>query len=481
MRLVGIAIVSLVASCNVARPTFKCANWEDCGPGGACEPGTDSCSFADESCTKTGRRFSSIAPGPFRDACMEYLPDAPAGGLCDPNPGGPPCAGSRVCLSNRCVSTTEVDIGKKFACAKCAGAPNSFGYLVCWGELAILGPTAPAVLAPAGYACPADAQNFCLPECMNCPGNEGNVAVCPLSCGGTYTTLTYSVGENHLCWYNGRLYCIGTNDRLQLGEGQPDFTANPGAVAVVRLTPTLDRPISGSRHNCARGLQSDRVFCWGDNEFGQLTADGSFTQLASATAQSIVAGAPVFPPKNGVMTGVEFLAASQKFNCAASNEDVRCWGTVPWSTGAGTIAGLPPGQITDLDVGLNHACVVKGGKVVCWGSNRQGQVDPTTPSMEAPVTIVLDNAQRVVAGRVHTCAITKAGIVTCWGASDANQLDGQPGPGPVEVRSLPTAVGPITAGDDVTCAIFADDRIRCWGDVLETNGVAYTDFEICTR
>jgi len=243
----------------------------------------------------------------------------------------------------------------------------------------------------------------------------------------------------------------------------------------VRLDQSYQVLAAGVNHNCATGAFSDRVFCWGSNASNQLDLSGQFTAPYSAAP---IGNGP-FTVSGGTIIGVELIAVSADFSCATSNSDVKCWGAVPW--GAGLVADLPPGQITDFDVGLNHACAIKGGRAVCWGKNRQGQADPATPSELAPPTIVLEDATRVVTGRVHTCAIDKAGAIWCWGEGTAEQLDGGAGPGPVRVRADPPAVGPISAGDDVTCAVHADDRIRCWGDVLETDATAFRDFEICGR
>ena len=468
LRIVVVAL--LLAGCEVARPTFECASWEDCGPGGACEPDTKACSFADESCVESGRRFSSISPEPHRDRCVEYLPNAPAAGLCRAQPSN--CGQGRACLDGRCVSTVELDTGKLLTCGRCALAPNTFGPLVCWGETGVLSPFAPVLLQWPGHQCPA--PEFCPSECAMCPTTP---AQCPMSCIGSDVTVSYAVGENHFCFNDGQLYCVGSNSHSQLGKGTPDIPPG-GGLTTVRMDPIYNYRYlaAGPRHNCGRGVVSDRVFCWGDNTDGQL----DMTDMAPRTFSAIPLGNAPFTISGGVVVGVEFVAVSAKFSCGTSAEDVRCWGDVPW--GAGLVMGLPPGQITDFSVGLNHACAIKAGRVVCWGGNRQGQTDPALlANMSPPTTLLATNAKRVVAGRAHTCAIDEAGAVWCWGESSEGQLDGAVGPGPVRVRADPPAVGPISAGDDVTCGGFADDRIRCWGDVLQTDAKAFRDFTICER
>jgi hypothetical protein len=457
-----LALIALVG-CSVSRPTFECGDFSDCGPGGYCEPGTNACSFADKTCVVSGRRFSTISPDPYRDKCVEFQPDAPAGAAC--NETAPTCASLRACVGGRCVSTVDLDTGKLLTCARCAIGQAASGPLWCWGESTLTAPIAPQYFPIAGQACPA----FCPPECNGCPTMA---TPCEATCDGSVNTFEYALGEDYLCYTNGRTYCLGSNSDYQLGEGYPTVFA-PGGALTVRLANNYDKIAASRVHTCARA-QSNRVFCWGNNDHGQLRLDNT----PGPAQQNPVGNAPFVPIDT--IVGVDFVAVSAEFSCAASNNDVVCWGEVPW--GPGIVAGLPPGQITDFDVGFHHACVVKGGKAVCWGNNRQGQADPAAPSMLAVPTIVMD-AKRVVTGRVHSCAITTSGELWCWGGGDGSgmQLDGAPGPGPVLVRRDPPAVGPIAAGDDVTCAVHADDRVRCFGDVLQTNGQEYREFPACTR
>ena len=74
-------------------------------------------------------------------------------------------------------------------------------------------------------------------------------------------------------------------------------------------------------------------------------------------------------------------------------------------------------NVRDISIGWRHACAIDDEQgVVCWGFNNAGQ---------ATVPDNLVNPRQVVAGLVHTCALTDNGVI-CWGAQlnpEANPPD----------------------------------------------------------
>ena len=82
---------------------------------------------------------------------------------------------------------------------------------------------------------------------------------------------------------SGSLYCWGDNRAGQVGDGTRDYALAPikieglpGPVAQVRTTPQA---------TCAL-LTSGRVFCWGDDSFGQL--GGGRLRFPSLVPQEVV-------------------------------------------------------------------------------------------------------------------------------------------------------------------------------------------------
>jgi alpha-tubulin suppressor-like RCC1 family protein len=95
-----------------------------------------------------------------------------------------------------------------------------------------------------------------------------------------------------------------------------------------------------------------------------------------------------------------------------------------------------------LDASGDHTCLLRRGRVTCFGNNSDGQID--VPD--------LVNPRLIATGSGHSCALDSFGV-KCWGASDRGQ---QQIPGLWNVRAL-------AAGGVHTCAIH-DDGVICWGD-----------------
>lgn len=87
-----------------------------------------------------------------------------------------------------------------------------------------------------------------------------------------------TTGWSHSCATTapGAVFCWGNNDHGQLGTGSRESTASP--VRVEGFNAPVIRVAAGMGHTCA--VQADRrVFCWGDNEFGQVGVASRDDQL----------------------------------------------------------------------------------------------------------------------------------------------------------------------------------------------------------
>ena len=123
----------------------------------------------------------------------------------------------------------------------------------------------------------------------------------------------------------------------------------------------------------------------------------------------------------------------------------------------------------EMDLGGYHSCaLLPTGKVMCWGSNGDGQLgDGTYTQRVRPVEVPgISTATSIGLGGYHSCALLMSGKVMCWGYNNHGQLgDGTPNPEqlvPVEVSGISTATS-ISAGFDHSCAILADGKVMCWG------------------
>lgn len=126
-----------------------------------------------------------------------------------------------------------------------------------------------------------------------------------------------------------------------------------------------------------------------------------------------------------------------------------------------------------LAVGGNHVCAITDKrKVICFGSNRRGQLGNAMRSNAAQgpsEVFAIENANAVAAGYEHSCAVIADGKVKCWGSNSENQL----GAGtafeaarfmvvPLIVEGLPPAVS-VALGGSHSCALTAHGEVHCWG------------------
>jgi alpha-tubulin suppressor-like RCC1 family protein len=218
----------------------------------------------------------------------------------------------------------------------------------------------------------------------------------------------------------------------------------------------------GERHSCAV-TAAGKVFCWGDNNVGQL---GVGTTVPSDTAKN---------------------AAVQ--------------------SGA-----------TEVVAGINHTCALIGGAVKCWGSHQYGQIgDPSydfsaTVGVPKPVPGLSSGVTGLAAGAHHTCALLGTGNVTCWGRNDSGQIGSgldkfelgaadsgnfvyghddsstaswaaeQPAVVP-ENRDQPdplSNIESIYAGQGYSCALDSNQALSCWGAIVGDDSCGRNNESICS-
>lgn len=198
-----------------------------------------------------------------------------------------------------------------------------------------------------------------------------------------------------------------------LSPGETTIRASSGEVfdeIQITVIFTIQRVLSGGGFSCAIAIE--KLFCWGENDQGQLGLGDVFARSQAAP--------------------VDFI-----------------------------------GEIRDLSLGHGHACLIDGDhNVWCWGENTDGQTGaPAGPPLLEPTQISASTGfQRIAAGHSHTCALSLDDNIWCWGNNDARQ-SGHSGSSthiPTQVAS-PESFQRIAAGDRHTCAIAADNRGYCWG------------------
>lgn len=292
------------------------------------------------------------------------------------------------------------------------------------------------------------------------------------------TVTQSSNGLKHACAVIGAaVYCVGENNRGQLGDGSRQARTTP--VAVSGLTDAL-RVYTGFEHSCA--LRSNgTVTCWGANDFGQL---GSGSTNGESTTASAVTG----------LTGVVSLSAGYRHNCVVTGGGtVYCWGDNDrGGLGTGVFNGIRnvPVQVRDIanatQVDASGAegstcAVLSTGQVACWGANSDGELGHGSVVDSAlPIVIPdLGNIAQVNMGGLNrisdfddlnpsgtNCAIDTAGAVFCWGAANAGQLAMGAGQNhrttPVRLPLSRPALS-VDIGGGHGCAVLDNNAVQCWG------------------
>jgi alpha-tubulin suppressor-like RCC1 family protein len=277
-----------------------------------------------------------------------------------------------------------------------------------------------------------------------------------------------AIGGSHACalTIHGAVKCWGLNTNGQLGIGSTATADVP--TDVVGLGSGVMAIAAGAGHVCAlttRGL----VKCWGANDIGQL---GDGTKNASNVPVDV----------QGLPARVADIATSGSHTCARTlDEAVYCWGNNEHGQlGSGTTedSAVPVGavglgsDVRAISAGLDHTCAILNheGTVKCWGRNDFGQLgDGTTTDRTVPVDVGGIGAEvtALASGGYHNCVVTVKGGARCWGLD----LSGQLGDGaaissaspPVDVVGLSSPVTAIALGLYHSCALTGSGVLSCWG------------------
>lgn len=328
---------------------------------------------------------------------------------------------------------------------------------------------------------------------------------------GSLSNITYLVsGSSHVCGVNpsGNVYCWGENNTGQLGinshAGPQTCTAQPCSKTPLEVKGVggagnlsgIASLAAGWQHACAVDT-SGNVYCWGDNNDGQLGVNSTTEEDAPIQVDGVGA--------SGNLTGISSVTAGLEHTCALSSiGNIFCWGldslgqlgnnstTESTTPVESQVVGLGGGQsffstvaITPTLISADNAdfftCAVTTlGNVDCWGYDPDGELgDNLTVQSNTPVEVVgvggtgsLSNIVSVATGEYHACGLNTSGNVYCWASNVNGQLGNNSTTSsktPVEVSGvggtgvLSNIVG-IAAGSRYSCALNTSGNIYCWGD-----------------
>ncbi len=273
------------------------------------------------------------------------------------------------------TSVVEIALGANFSCARLQD-----GSVSCWGSGRILGDNKLMQRLPPTKV-------------------SGLGKVVELHAGG-YMTCTRDD--------TGKVKCWGLDANI---------AAPPANVKSVT---------AAAAHACAR-VDGDQAKCWGA---------GAWSTTAT----------PTYAKPS--LEGVTAVSTGDSFGCALLAQGaVSCWGrndesdlgTQSDDDNHVTPTAVPGvrGAIA-LSSSESHTCaLLSSGKLMCWGSNSEGELARGTQTTGEPAALVADlvDVTQVAMGADHGCALTKTTLV-CWGANRSGQV----GDGTTERRLAPAKV-----------------------------------------
>lgn len=304
--------------------------------------------------------------------------------------------------SNALDSDVSIAAGDDFTCA--IQASNKMTY--CWGanDKGQLGRT-----DSGGGAYVVNAYKFSI---------ESNGDQVDGIAGQSAQSLT--AGSNHSCLLRDstRLVgCWGDNSSSQLGDpaasGNRTQAPDGGSSVALSSSPSVSDPSfaaneisSRGDHTCGVQQSDSKVYCWGNNNKGQL-GDGTTVNKDYAVAVQDVAGGPN-------LAAVKAVGVGKSHSCASlvSDSSVYCWGDnsnkqlgiLSITALSPSLVSTPPPSESNLPMAVNILVS-----------------DPTTFVQSiAPFT-----AESLVGGAAHTCSVSTYNLaqnVYCWGANNKGQL-----------------------------------------------------------
>lgn len=272
-------------------------------------------------------------------------------------------------------------------------------------------------------------------------------------------------GEHHMCTVTsfGDVYCWGDNEHGQLGSPELDRTQKPKRAWLPEPATQL---ASGANHACAITL-AGQLYCWGDNGDGQLGLDETSDDQRELGEPTLVDAGPWIS-----------VAAGAAHTCGVKSDgSLSCWGRnnelQAGNTGENPIR-TPRLVNTEhswrqVAIGQSHSCALRtDGSLWCWGSNASEDADypigeQAMWQLSDPTPIGDGRWTALTSHWSHNCAITDSHELWCWGHNDAGQL----GTGDTELRRTATSVASganqAALGLSHSCVVIEDNDVLCTG------------------
>jgi alpha-tubulin suppressor-like RCC1 family protein len=257
-----------------------------------------------------------------------------------------------------------------------------------------------------------------------------------------------SLGYYHACsvLQDRSVVCWGDWHGGRLGHlwsyAQPEYLLDAADLPI-----SAEQVSAGVDHTCA--VTSDqRVLCWGDNQLGQLgyPRDHDFGNgLYYRSQADEVPG----------LIGITHVEAGAYHTCATDlQQRLWCWGNNEFGELGradrdnahvpALVDGVPAAR--SVSAGTLNTCIVAeadAGAVWCWGSRGPGFMGmPLDGAQTAPVMLGTSGARGLSAAET-LCLLSDLGVVRCVGINDYGQIGADILPTQAAVLE-PTQIAPLT-------------------------------------
>lgn len=262
------------------------------------------------------------------------------------------------------------------------------------------------------------------------------------------TITMIALGDNHSISLssNHRVFSSGWNHNAQLGVPNSMYNVRRTPLDITNYFPLqayeyIEYIASGDNHSFALS-NLDFLYCWGNNDFEQLTAQVSSNIVSSPE----VIDTNTFLQSQEQIRFIEageshtlILTNQNRIYSFGNNQDGQLGvGNAILSTGDPrdmTVVFEPVLSTNDILVqiaaGESHSLALsEKGDIFAWGKNDRGQLgDSTTDNSYHPIKVelpgTLDQSERVIqiaAGGDSSFALTDAGTLLVWGKNETGQL-----------------------------------------------------------
>ena len=264
---------------------------------------------------------------------------------------------------------------------------------------------------------------------------------------------------------DGTVWCWGSNDHGQLGDGTTDSRPTPARVHGLKNA-TQIAVGGGGDFTCAL-VNDGTARCWGDISRIPV-GDG----IPAGTSEYHLVPTPVV----GLTNGIEIEAGATHACARLRDRTLRCWGTAfmsefgngsIWSVSVSTPSAIPNLKaIAQLALRAQHVCaLLEDRRVFCWGRNDYCEVGNGIPDTVTSPTLVRDlrDVVGIAVSGGYSCARTCDGTVLCWG--DVPSAEDHKAVSlcmPQAVPGLPPVVQ-LAPGGNSMCVRSTEGAVLCWG------------------